>query len=243
MHDVAEAELTAEGISGDRAFLLVDERGTMIASKRLGALLSVIADHDADAGRLSLRFPDGREVAGSVELGEPEDMRFYRRSLRVRPVTGPFSDALSDHAETRLRLVTALPERTGIDRGRDGAVSLLSTASLERLRAVSGAGDPVDQRRFRMNVGIDGVAAHEEDAWLGRDVRIGTALVRVRGNVGRCAATTRNAETGVVDFQTLHHLQAYRAEVKTTEPLPFGVYARVLEPGRVRLGDSVALAS
>ena len=64
--------------------------------------------------------------------------------------------------------------------------------------------------------------------------------MRVTGNVGRCALTTRNADTGVVDFKTLHHLAAYRRATETTEPLPFGVYAHVLEPGRVRVGDLVA---
>jgi AcrR family transcriptional regulator len=107
--------------------------------------------------------------------------------------------------------------------------------------AISGADEPVDARRFRMTFGIDGLAAHEEDSWIGREVRVGDALLRVEGNVGRCAATTRQPETGVVDFKTLHHLRAYRGEVPTTEPLPFGVHARVLEPGRVRLGDPVGV--
>ncbi|HET6448535.1 MAG TPA: MOSC domain-containing protein, partial [Conexibacter sp.] len=121
---------------------------------------------------------------------------------------------------------------------RDGAVTLLSTASLARLRAQAGAGEPVDMRRFRMTFGVEGVEPHAEDGW--RDVRVGAALLRVRGNVGRCAVTTRNADTGVVDFDTLHHLAAYRRDgVETTEPLPFGVHARVLEPGRVRVGDPV----
>jgi hypothetical protein len=39
----------------------------------------------------------------------------------------------------------------------------------------------------------------------------------------------------------LKALAAYRRDVRATEPLPFGVYAAVAEPGRVRLGDPVAL--
>ena len=44
------------------------------------------------------------------------------------------------------------------------------------------------------------------------------------------------------DFLREHHravLATYRRDVETTEPLPFGVYAAVAEPGRVRLGDPV----
>jgi uncharacterized protein YcbX len=237
-----EAQLTVDGIPGDRAFFLIDERGTMVSAKRIGALLAVVAEHDAAAGRLALRFPDGRTVAGAVEPGEPLEVRFFGLTLYARPLAGPFSAALSEHAGTPLRLVAAPGERPGVDRGRDGAVTLLSRASLEALRAQAGEREPVDPRRFRMTLGIDGVTAHEEDRWLGRELRVGAALLRVAGNVGRCAVTTRDADRGVVDFPTLRHLQAYRGAVATTEPLPFGVHARVLEPGRVRVGDAVALA-
>ncbi len=237
LRELDAAEVTPDGIPGDRAFFLVDADGTLVNAKRLGALVTVVADHDAAAGYLALHFPDGREVAGDVELGESLDVRFFGLSLQARPVVGPFSEALSEHAGASLRLVASPPERPGVDRGRHGAVTLLSRASLERLRQQSGDAEQVDARRFRMTFVIDGVEAHAEDGW--RDVRVGEALLRVTGNVGRCVVTTRHAETGVVDFPTLHHLAAYRRTVETTEPLPFGVHARVLEPGRVRVGDVV----
>jgi uncharacterized protein YcbX len=238
LRELHEAIVTEDGIPGDRAFFFVDPDGRMVNAKRLGALVMVTADHDAAAGRLSLRFPDGREVSGAVELDDPIPVRFYRLTLQARPVRGKFAATLSEHAGTPLRLVAAPPERTGVDRGREGAVTLLSIASLERLQAEAAAAEPVDPRRFRMTFGIDGTEPHAEDGW--RDVRIGEALVRVRGNVGRCAVTTRNADSGEVDFQTLHHLAAYRQDgIATTEALPFGVHARVLQPGRVRVGDPV----
>jgi uncharacterized protein len=238
-----QADVTVDGIPGDRAFFLVDERGAMVSMTRLGALAAVVAEHDAQAGTLALHFPHGEDVAAAVELGEPEHVRFYHLNLDARPVAGPFSAALSELCSTPLRMFAMPPERPGIDRGREGAVTLLSVASLERLREEAGATEPIDGRRFRMTFGVEGLGAHEEDGWLQRDVRVGEALVRVAGNVGRCAATTRQPDTGVVDLKTLHYLKAYRDEVPTTEPLPFGVHARVIEPGRVRLGDAVALAS
>ena len=237
-----EVRLEESGVPGDRAFFLVDERGEMVSATRLGPLVAVVPEHDAQAQTLALRFPGGDEVAGHVELGEPELVRFYGQALRVRPVRGGFSEALSRHCGRPLRLVAAPPRRPGVDRGRDGAATLVAVASLERLRAQAAATEPVDPRRFRMTFGVDGLAAHDEDAWIDRDVHIGDALVRVAGNVGRCALTTRQPDTGEVDFKTLHHLQSYRGDVPTTEPLPFGVHARVLAPGRVRVGDAVALA-
>ena len=83
---------------------------------------------------------------------------------------------------------------------------------------------------------------HEEDEWLGLRVKLGDAVVVPQGNVGRCAVTTQNPDTGSPDLDTLKALAAYRPGIETTEPLPFGVHAVVASPGRVRVGDPVELA-
>jgi uncharacterized protein len=70
-------------------------------------------------------------------------------------------------------------------------------------------------------------------------VRAGEALLRFEGHVGRCLVTSRNPESGTVDLPTLELLRGYRGELDSTEPLPFGIYGAVLEPGTVRLGDPV----
>jgi MOSC domain-containing protein YiiM len=45
----------------------------------------------------------------------------------------------------------------------------------------------------------------------------------------------------VVDVPTLDLLGSYRGSdaIESTEPLPFGVWGRVVEPGTVRVGDEV----
>lgn len=241
LHRLSTTPLTADGIPGDRAFFLVDGQRAMISATRLGPLLAVVAEHDPDARSLELRFPDGELVSAPVALGEPEAVTFYRRTLRARPVLGPFAEALSRHSGAELGLYASPPQRPGVDRGRSGAVTLLSLSSLERLREIAKASEPVDERRFRMTIGVDGLEAHGEDAWIGRQIRIGGARVRIGGHVGRCAATTRDPDSGAVDFPTLHHLAAYRSEVPSDEPLPFGVFGAVLEPGTISLGDPVGL--
>src|SRR3954447_10071643 len=241
LHHVDAAQLGFEGLDGDRAFFLVGEDGRMVSGTRLGALVAVVPQHDAATGTLSLRFPDEHLVAGEVALGPPERVEFYDQTLDAKPVGGDFSAALCDHCGRVLPLFAAPPQRGGVDRGRDGAATLLGTGSLEPLRDAAAVDDPVDPRRFRMTFGVDGLEPHEEDGWIGHEVRVGGSLLRVEGNVGRCAFTTRHADTGVVDFMTLHVLKEYRDTVPTTEPLPFGVHARVLEPGPVRVGDPVQL--
>jgi uncharacterized protein YcbX len=239
LHHVDAAQLGFEGLVGDRAFFLVGEDRRMVSGTRLGPLVAVVPEHDPASGSLSLRFPDDRVMAGEVRLGPPELVEFYDQTLEAQPVAGDFSAALSDHCGQALRLFAAPPQRGGLDRGPDGAATLLGTGSLAALRDAAAVDEPVDPRRFRMTFGIDGLEPHEEDGWMGHEVRVGSALVRVEGNVGRCAFTTRNADTGVVDFMTLHVLKGYRDGVPTTEPLPFGVHARVLEPGAVRVGEPV----
>jgi uncharacterized protein YcbX len=124
------------------------------------------------------------------------------------------------------------------DRGTDAGVSIVSTASVADL-AHTGGVDGLDARRFRMLFEVDGVAPYTEDRWVGRDVRIGDALVHVRGNVGRCVVTTRDPDTAERDFDTLGVLASYRREIETTEPLPLGVFGDVVRTGRVRVGDPV----
>jgi uncharacterized protein YcbX len=85
---------------------------------------------------------------------------------------------------------------------------------------------------------IDGVAPHEEDEWIGRQVQVGEAVLAPLGDVGRCVVTKCDPDTGISDLDTLGALSRYRPKGQT-EPLPLGVYSDVLVPGRVRVGDPV----
>ncbi len=94
-----------------------------------------------------------------------------------------------------------------------------------------------------MLIEVDGVDAHAEDRWLGQRLQVGGAVLRFDGHVGRCLVTTRDPETGVVTLPTLDLLRGYRRDLESTEPLPFGIYGRVLRPGTVRVGDTVEPAA
>jgi len=231
-----ECELTEAGVAGDRRFFLVDEHDRLVNSKGLGMLQQIVPSYDEEAELLTLAFPDGTSLSEQVHCDGALDARFWSLSVPARVVEGPWSEAFSDFTGRELRLVRA--DTPATDRRRSGAATLLGTGSLRAMARLLGVED-VDSRRFRMTFGVDGVGEHEEDEWLGRRVRIGHAVVVPQGNVGRCAVTTQNPETGEPDLDTLKTLAAYRQDVETTEPLPFGVYAAVAEPGRVRLGDPV----
>lgn len=229
-----EVALERTGVLTNRRFYIVDANGRRYGQTRNGRLVRVRPQYDAHADRLTLTFPDGTIVDGTVELGDEITTDFYGRPVTGRLVRGPWSQALSAAFQRPLRLVQA-PPGAAVDRGR-GQVSLISEASLRELAERAGNDEPVDGRRFRMLFQVDGVDPHGEDLWRNRRLQIGEALVRIRGTVGRCAITTQNPETGIPDFDTLRVLKAYRG-FNAKRELDFGVYGEVLEPGRVRVGD------
>jgi uncharacterized protein YcbX len=233
-----EVLLEDTGVRENRRFHIVDAEGRRFNQLRDGKLVQIRPEYDGD--RLALHFPDGTSADADVSLGAEITTDFYGRPVQGRLVEGPWAEALSRWAGRQLRLVQS-PPGAAVDRRR-GEVSLVSTASLEELGKQGGRDGGVDGRRFRMLFELEGCAAHEEDGWVRRHVRIGEALVRVRNDVGRCAITTQNPDTGIPDFDTLKTIRAYR-EVTANEAgkkhLPFGVYGEVVEPGHVRVGNAV----
>jgi hypothetical protein len=232
-----EVQLEQSGVVGDRRFWLVDRDGRLANAKTHPQLLRVCPDWNESTRRLALVFPDGRSVEGTVEPCEPVEATLYELPHLSRAVPGPWEEALSSYAGEQLKLLWS--ERGAVDRGvGGGAVTLVSRASVERLRREARVTEAVDARRFRMLLEIEGVGPHEEDEWIGRQAEVGEAVVAFVGDVGRCAVTTRDPATGERDLDTLRALAAYRPEGRT-ERLPFGVHGAVIRPGRVRIGDPI----
>ena len=185
-------------------------------------------------------FPDGTAVEEEIELDETVETTFYGgRTVTGRIVRGPWAAALSELVGKPLRLVRAENEGDGQDRGGRAGATLVSTASLDALADAAGRDRRVDGRRFRMTIGIDGVAAHAEDEWLGQRVRVGEAALTVRGNAGRCASRRSTPTAASATSTRWARSPSYRGDVPTTEPLPFGVWCEVVEPGSVAVGDPV----
>lgn len=234
--------LTLRGALEDRRFCIVDEEGRMLNAKRVHAFISVRPEFDGAMRELTLHMPDGRHVRGPVDLGDPVTVSIYKRDVPAREVRGPFTDALSSVDGGTARLVRFDDPGEGVDRAeKGGATTLLSVAALDALAEAASADGPVDPRRFRMLIGVAGVPAHAEDGWIGKPVRVGTAVVVPLGYVGRCVVTTLDPDRGVSDLDTLGALAKYRGAVSPTESLPFGVWARVETPGIVAVGDDVAV--
>jgi hypothetical protein len=116
-------------------------------------------------------------------------------------------------------------------------MSLLSQASLQELAERSGTAEVADPRRFRNTLLVDGIAPHEEDEWIGSEVRAGEVVLRVAERDPRCSMTTLNPRNGRRDMDTLRMILDYRT--KQDGNVCFGVYADVARPGTVAIGDTV----
>ena len=231
-----EVDLTECGVVENRRFFMVDGEGNRLRSSLTAWPIAVEGRYEAARERLWMRFPGGREVEESAIGGGTEVRGVFHggRVVPARIVEGEWTDLLSELAGHSVRV--ARPEHPG--ECFADPVTVVSDGSVARLSRE--AGTDVDDRRFRMLFSLAGCGEHEEDGWVCRLVRVGEAVVRVSGPVDRCAATTRHPETGERDLDTLRLIRSYRG-VRDGEAIDFGVSATVEQPGRVRVGDTVAV--
>jgi uncharacterized protein YcbX len=115
----------------------------------------------------------------------------------------------------------------------DVARKVVSIINLASVAAVEdAAGTPVDPLRFRGNLYIAGWPAWHEFDLLGLELAVGqTARLKVVKRIQRCAATDVDPETGIRD------LTIPRTLLENFDHTDCGVYAEVIAPGDISIGD------
>lgn len=116
---------------------------------------------------------------------------------------------------------------------REKCLSLINLASVDDLERVTGAA--VDPLRFRANVYFEGAPAWAEFDWLGQEIAIGAARLRVTARIDRCAATNVNPETAARDMNVVKALQRGFGHID------MGVYAEVISGGEIATGDGITI--
>jgi uncharacterized protein YcbX len=173
-----------------------------------------------DDGTITLRHPHLADI--TLNLDAPADQ------ARLLAWTAPLMTEGRPKATNVVKLQTH-----GVFDTDFPSISLNNLASLDALSAV--AEHAMDMRRFRGNLWFSGLEAWQEHGWLGRDVRLGSAVLNIVEPVVRCAATTVNPDSAVVDVETPYLLRKHWGH------RDFGVYARVVQPGDIALGDTLEL--
>jgi uncharacterized protein YcbX len=148
-----------------------------------------------------------------------------------REVVNQFLNAfIGDEAPKPVRLVEA--PGLALDDAGENQLSLINRASLADLERV--VRRPVDPRRFRGNLLIDGAAPWAEMDWVGKTLRIGdTVRLKAVEPIGRCAATTVNPDTAERDMNIPKALMSGFGHDEC------GVYLEVHEGGEIAVGDPI----
>ena len=229
-----DVTLDAHGPVGDRRWCLVDPaRDRVLRTVENPTLLRTVAW--ADGGTLTVTLPSGQVTGVPEPTGDLRTVDYWGRDAKVELLDGPWSAAFSEHLGYEVRL--ARPSRAG-EVVYGGSVTLVTTSSMALLS--ERVGRPVGSERFRATylLHVEGLEPHGEDGWVGREVTLGEAAVRVRGVVPRCAVVDLDPETGVRDVPVLRTLAGYR---RSDGEVRFGVDAEITVPGCVRTGDPVVL--
>jgi len=206
--------LTARGVHGDRLYAIRD------------------ADGKFGSGKSTRRFRriDGLFAFHAIYDGDVPVITFPDgRHLRGDDagVHGALSAALGQPV--------TLAHEAAISHMDAGPVHLLTSASLAWLRGLLPAAR-LDARRFRPNVLVDLPGANPlEREWLGRTVTVGAEVrLAIRDMTERCVMVSL-AQSELPDDPAILRTIAQDAGME------FGVYADVVAPGRISVGDPVTV--
>jgi uncharacterized protein YcbX len=230
---VAAATLVAgQALPGDRVWAIAHGRAELDPAAPAWAacrnflrvalshrLMQAEAAWDEAARRLTLTHPDAAPLTVDPDAADgAAALAAWAGAFADNGQTGPFAVVRAPAAMT------------------DTDYPSVSIASLASLRALSQRmGREIDPRRFRGNLWIEGFGPWEENGWEGREIAVGDARLAVVERVVRCAATETSPLSGRRDAPTTAALRA------ATGAPEFGVYARVVAGGEVRVGDPVRL--
>ncbi len=205
--------LDPRGVIGDRLYAVRDEAGKF------------------GSGKTTRRFRriDGLLRFRAVYEGEVPLLTFPDGST-LRGDDPAIHEALSTHLE----LPVTLSREAEISHYDAGALHLLTTASLRTLGA-SLVDAALDERRFRPNILVEVESSgFPEDQWQGHGIAVGSDVrLRVGGRAERCVMVGLAQDELPADMRILRKVAQMNAA-------RLGVYADVLTPGVVRVGDSIA---
>ncbi len=261
--DLDAGDVTFSGLDHDRRLAVVSRRTGKVASAKYPRLwrdlltLSAAADQPAagDGAGVRITLPDGAAIRStdadvdavlSALLSEPV-------TLTATPPPGASLDRAVPDAVLRDGVTAEVPaEIIEIGAGAPpgtfvdfAALHLITTATLDRIAGLSPRG-VADPERYRPNAVIRTDApGFAENDWLDRYLAVGEDLIlRVIARTPRCAVPTLAHGPLPRDTDALRVLARHNrlAPVADADPEPCaGVYAEVLNPGRIQLGDGVFL--
>ncbi len=246
---LTESEVLPRGLPWDRRWMLVDDDNKFITARQHPALVTVQTVLNGEKLMVSA---DGRETISLPLFPERHSSTrviVWRDSVDAVWAGSEADTWFSDFLGISCRLVQMTDDLVrGVDQHfgqpndevsfADGFPLLLITAaSLADLN--KRLEHPVDMRRFRPNLVIDGNAPYAEDGW--KRIRVGDVEFDGVKNCSRCVFTTVDPDRGVKspDQEPLRTLSTYRR--RPEGGVFFGQNLIPRGAGVIRIGDPVTL--
>jgi uncharacterized protein YcbX len=189
----------------------------LMKNARIASLFSFF---DPRSGMLAIRAPDGSSVVENALTTEGRD--------RI----GSFLAGYLGEEARGAPSFHHVPGHSFCDQ-RHKVVSLINLASLRDYEGKVGARR--HRRRFRSNIWFSGAAAWSERDWIGQQIQVGGAVLRVTKGITRCPATQVNPETADRDADPVEELRGLYGHVE------LGIHAQVIEGGKFAVGDAIEL--
>ena len=266
-HRLNTITLTEQGIPGDRCWTLKDEqRGGIKGGKRFPALMGMSADLFAEptdenpSPPVQITLADGQQlrsqdanineqlsaaVGATVTLWPlvPKDQLDHYRRLPApegQDNEAALREVFARTADEPLPDLSAFPADLFTYESPPGTyfdafpLLIMSTSALAAM-AQHRQQSTFDIRRFRPNILLDTPSqGYPEDQWAGKAGRLGGALLKFELACPRCVMTTHGFDDLPKDPGIMRALvQANGGNL--------GIYASVLEPGPIAVGDSLEL--
>ena len=262
-----EALLTETGLDLDRAWMVVDEQGEFLTQREAPRLALVQPQLKTDhlvlraPGMLALHIAIDRveqpltvrvwdDLVPAYDLGALagqwiSDFLAQPQAGEAQPSVGPCRLVRFDPAHRRLSSLKWTGGLEAPNQFSDGyPLLVLSQASLDGLnqRLLAAGQAPVPMARFRPNIVLSGLQAHDEDrlTWLNLATASGPVRLKLVKPCPRCPIPNIDPATALSHPAVGDALQGYRQDARVGGAVTFGMNAIVCEGDGVvlRLGQS-----
>jgi len=255
--EVSDALLTETGLDLDRAWMVVDAEGEFVSQRELPRM--ALVQPQLKWSEVILRAPGMLALHLKVDtVEEPVRVRVWRDEVAAYDMGDVAAQWFSDFLGAKLRLVRFDPEHkrpsnlqwTGgveaLNQFSDGypllVTSMASLAGLNERLAKAGQA-AVGIERFRPNIVLAGVEAHDEDRVDTMRVATddGDVLMRAVKPCARCPIPNIDPSTAESHPAVSDALQAYRSDPRLDGAVTFGMNVITLEglDRTLRVGQTV----
>lgn len=242
-------EITEKGLVGDRAYGIIDNQTGKLANAKnpqkwpnmfqYRATFNEPPQKDGALPQVRITFPDGQSISSADEeknkilsISFNRDVQLSTPSSNDVQFEGYIPEEIEELDNKGTIFTRTSPKDTFFD---IDMVHILTTSTINYLKKLAPE-SRIEARRFRPNIMIEvpDAEAFIENDWVGKTLTIGSVQLKISQETKRCVMTTLAQGDLPKDPNVLRTIVRNNAG-------SFGVYASVVKPGRVRIGDRIEI--